>query len=79
MNKSNKHFETHIEKLTQDDDNQKSFTFYESVISMETEFELEEKNSSGADWTWCNRDTTQHLTYFERNRTIFDNVILKNY
>jgi hypothetical protein len=49
MNKSNKHFETHFEKLTQDDDNQKSFTFYESVISMETEFELEEKNSSGAD------------------------------
>jgi hypothetical protein len=47
--KSNKHSETHFEKLTQDDDNQKSFTFYESVISMETEFELEEKNSSGAD------------------------------
>ena len=44
MNTSNVHFEIYFEKLTQDNDNQKSLPVDESVISMETEFELEEKN-----------------------------------
>ena len=60
MNKSNKHFETHFEKtitikrvLPVDD---------ESVISMETEFELEEKNFSRC-WLNLMQIETQRNTW----------------
>ena len=74
MNKSNKHFEIHFEKLTQRQWQSKEFPVCESVsvISMEIESELEEKNVPmwRLDLMQSRHNATHHL--FWRHRTTFD-------